>query len=37
MRDIEPGATVGGSPAVPIMDYHRQTASLSKLARKKEK
>jgi UDP-3-O-[3-hydroxymyristoyl] glucosamine N-acyltransferase len=37
MRDIEPGGTVGGSPAVPIMDYHRQTATLSRLASKKEK
>jgi UDP-3-O-[3-hydroxymyristoyl] glucosamine N-acyltransferase len=37
MRDIEPGVKVGGSPAVPIMDYHRQTTILSRLASKKEK
>jgi UDP-3-O-[3-hydroxymyristoyl] glucosamine N-acyltransferase len=28
MRDIEPGAVVGGFPAVPIRDWHRQTAGL---------
>jgi len=35
MRDVAPGETVGGSPAVPIVQYHRQTATLAKLARKK--
>ena len=35
MRDIEPGATYGGSPAVPIQQYHRQTVHLSRLARGK--
>jgi UDP-3-O-[3-hydroxymyristoyl] glucosamine N-acyltransferase len=28
MRDIEPGAVVGGFPAMPIRDWHRQTAGL---------
>lgn len=28
MRDIEPGDVVGGFPAVPIRDWHRQTAGL---------
>ena len=36
MRDVGPGETVGGSPAVPVVQYHRQTAILGKLAKKKE-
>ena len=33
IRDIEPGATYGGMPAVPIRSWHRQTAALARLAR----
>lgn len=36
MRNIAPGETVGGSPAVPVIQYHRQTAILAKLAKKKK-
>lgn len=35
MRDVGPGETVGGSPAVPMTEWLRQSAALSKLARKK--
>jgi UDP-3-O-[3-hydroxymyristoyl] glucosamine N-acyltransferase len=35
MRDIEPGAVVGGSPAVPIRQWHRQTLTLARLAKGK--
>jgi UDP-3-O-[3-hydroxymyristoyl] glucosamine N-acyltransferase len=36
MRDIEPGATVCGSPAVPIGLFMKQVAVLQRLARKKD-
>ena len=36
MTDIPPGASYGGSPAVPIKDWHRQTIALAKLAKRKE-
>jgi len=35
MRNVAPGETVGGSPAVPVIQYHRQTAALARLAKKK--
>ncbi len=35
MRDIPAGETVGGSPAVPITQWLRQSAELSRLGRKK--
>ncbi|HVI53021.1 MAG TPA: UDP-3-O-(3-hydroxymyristoyl)glucosamine N-acyltransferase [Candidatus Sulfotelmatobacter sp.] len=35
MRDIEAGGTVGGSPAVPMTDWLRQSAVLGQMARKK--
>jgi UDP-3-O-[3-hydroxymyristoyl] glucosamine N-acyltransferase len=35
MRDIEAGGVVGGSPAVPIRQWHRQTLALARLARRK--
>ncbi|MEK9644767.1 MAG: UDP-3-O-(3-hydroxymyristoyl)glucosamine N-acyltransferase, partial [Alphaproteobacteria bacterium] len=37
MKDIPPGVTVGGMPAVPIKKYFRQVALLSRLAEKKGK
>ena len=36
MTDVPQGATYGGSPAVPIKDWHRQTATIAKWSRKKE-
>lgn len=36
MGDVPAGATYGGSPAVPIMDWHRQTAKIAKLVRNKK-
>ena len=35
IRDIEPGETFAGSPAVPIRQWHRQTAQLARLAKGK--
>lgn len=35
MKDIEAGATVAGSPAVPVNSWHRQNVMLSKLATKR--
>jgi UDP-3-O-[3-hydroxymyristoyl] glucosamine N-acyltransferase len=35
MRNVEPGGTVGGYPAVPVHQWHRQTAGLMRLIRKK--
>lgn len=32
MRDIPDGETVGGSPAMPVREWHRQTVALAKLA-----
>lgn len=34
MRDIEPGVTVGGSPAVPMREWLKSVAVLSRLAKK---
>lgn len=34
VRDVPPGQTYGGCPAVPIREWHRQTALLSKLTKK---
>ena len=34
MRDVGPGETVGGSPAVPMTEWLRQSALLTKMARK---
>jgi len=32
MNDVPPGASFGGSPAVAIKDWHRQTIALAKIA-----
>ena len=37
MRDVPDGETWGGSPAVPIRQWHRQTAALARLIRPKPK
>jgi UDP-3-O-[3-hydroxymyristoyl] glucosamine N-acyltransferase len=37
MKDIKDGDTVGGSPAVPIQDYLRQTVMLSKITKDYQK
>lgn len=36
MRDVSPGQTVMGSPAMPVKSYWRQVATVERLARKKE-
>lgn len=36
MRNVEAGAVVGGFPAVPIKDWHRQTLGISRLSKKVE-
>ena len=36
MRDVEPGATVIGSPAVPAVAFWRQIAMIQRLAKKKD-
>ncbi len=35
MRDVAPGETVMGSPAVPVKEFFRQVATLQRLAKKK--
>jgi UDP-3-O-[3-hydroxymyristoyl] glucosamine N-acyltransferase len=35
MRDIEPGGTVGGTPALPIKEFWRQCAALGRLGRRR--
>lgn len=35
MRDIEPGQTVAGSPAMPAKEYWRQIAAVKKIAKSK--
>jgi UDP-3-O-[3-hydroxymyristoyl] glucosamine N-acyltransferase len=35
MQDVPPGSNMGGSPAFPVKDWHRQTVTLSKLAKRK--
>ena len=35
MRDVPPGAKWGGAPALPIGEWHRQTVSLRRLARRR--
>ena len=36
MRDVEPGATVAGAPAVPAKEFWRQIAAIKKLAQPKK-
>jgi UDP-3-O-[3-hydroxymyristoyl] glucosamine N-acyltransferase len=35
MRDLGPGEAVGGAPAVPLRQWHRQTVALGRLAKGK--
>jgi UDP-3-O-[3-hydroxymyristoyl] glucosamine N-acyltransferase len=35
MRDVEPGGAVGGYPALPLRQWHRQTAGLLRLFSRK--
>lgn len=35
MRDVPAGAKMGGSPALPVLEWHRQTAALGRLVKKK--
>jgi UDP-3-O-[3-hydroxymyristoyl] glucosamine N-acyltransferase len=35
MRNVKPGEAVGGYPAVPIRQWHRQSSALSRLLRRK--
>jgi UDP-3-O-[3-hydroxymyristoyl] glucosamine N-acyltransferase len=37
MRDVAAGETVAGYPAVPVRQWHRQSAALAKLAQKNQK
>jgi UDP-3-O-[3-hydroxymyristoyl] glucosamine N-acyltransferase len=36
MRDVKPGAVMGGFPAVPIKDWHRQTVGIGRMSKKVE-
>jgi UDP-3-O-[3-hydroxymyristoyl] glucosamine N-acyltransferase len=36
MRDVAAKTVVGGFPAMPIKDWHRQTVGISKLSKKVE-
>lgn len=36
MRDVKPGETVGGSPAVPMKDWLRQSALLQRMVKRKD-
>lgn len=36
MRDVEPGTTIAGSPALPVKQHFRQVTALSRLARTKD-
>ena len=35
MRDVEPGIEIAGIPAVPVRQWHRQTAALARLSKGK--
>ena len=35
MTDIPPGASYGGTPAMPVVDWHRQTIALTRLTKPK--
>lgn len=36
MRDVAPRSVVGGFPAIPIKDWHRQTVGIARLSKKVE-
>ncbi len=35
MNDVPAGASYGGSPAIPVVDWHRQTIALTRLTKRK--
>ncbi len=35
INDIPPGKTYGGTPAIPIKDWHRQSVTLARMSKKK--
>ncbi len=37
VKDVAPGESVGGYPAIPLRIWHRQTIALLKMVRKKDK
>lgn len=37
MKDVPPGQTYGGFPAMPMREWHRQTVAVAKLVQKKDK
>jgi UDP-3-O-[3-hydroxymyristoyl] glucosamine N-acyltransferase len=36
MRNVAAGAIMGGFPAMPIKDWHRQTIGIARLSKKVE-
>lgn len=36
MTDVPEGESYGGSPAVPVRDWHRQTVAISRISKRKE-
>ncbi|MCX7352373.1 MAG: UDP-3-O-(3-hydroxymyristoyl)glucosamine N-acyltransferase [Proteobacteria bacterium] len=34
MRDVAPGETISGSPAIPIREWHKQTIAIQRLSKK---
>jgi UDP-3-O-[3-hydroxymyristoyl] glucosamine N-acyltransferase len=37
IRDVEPGVSEGGYPAMPVRQWHRQTAGLARLFNRERK
>jgi UDP-3-O-[3-hydroxymyristoyl] glucosamine N-acyltransferase len=36
MRDVAPGAVMGGFPAIAIKEWHRQTVGIARMSKKVE-